>query len=319
MLGSRNLMAAIIVVALSASFVWAAEKPATTSPASPAVRPATVNETYPGLASGVLTHAKLFDLPKATLLKAGELSVSEKDVNDEMAKAPKDIQEQLKKNAFFLLEQMAARRLVLRAAQAHAAKAGKDPSKGGEREIVQGYFSNLVAKARVTDEEIADFYRKNESMFGVAKLEQVKRSIGQYLLQQKQQEVVSRHIRTMGQRTPIQVSASWAKIQAPLAKDNPVDKVRNSGRPSLVDFTAVGCPPCKMMAPILAALKKKYAGKVNVELVHVRKEQILALRYGVQSVPVQIFFDKDGREVFRHTGFYGQAEIEKKLAEMGVK
>ena len=156
-------------------------------------------------------------------------------------------------------------------------------------------------------------------MFGGAKLEQVKRSIDQYLLQQKQQEVVSRHIRTMGQRTPIQVSASWAKIQAPLAKDNPVDKVRNSGRPSLVDFGAAGCGPCDRMAPMLAALKKKYAGKVNVEFVHVREEQVLALRYGVQSIPVQIFFDKDGREVFRHTGFYGQAEIEKKLAEMGVK
>jgi thioredoxin 1 len=45
----------------------------------------------------------------------------------------------------------------------------------------------------------------------------------------------------------------------------------------------------------------------------------LAARYGIQSIPVQIFFDKDGKEVFRHVGVFPQEEIEKKLAEMGVK
>ena len=53
--------------------------------------------------------------------------------------------------------------------------------------------------------------------------------------------------------------------------------------------------------------------------VSVREEQILASRYGIQSIPVQIFFDKDGKEVFRHTGFWPQEELEKKLAEIGVK
>ena len=109
------------------------------------------------------------------------------------------------------------------------------------------------------------------------------------------------------------------KEQAALAKDNLVDKARASGLPSMVDFGASGCQPCEMMAPILETLKKKYAGKVNVEFVHVRDEQVLASRYGIQSIPVQVFFDKDGKEVFRHVGFFPQDEIEKKLAEMGVK
>jgi len=61
------------------------------------------------------------------------------------------------------------------------------------------------------------------------------------------------------------------------------------------------------------------AGHPNVLFVHVREEQVLAARYGVQSIPVQVFFDKDGREVFRHVGFFPQEELEKKLAEMGVK
>ena len=37
----------------------------------------------------------------------------------------------------------------------------------------------------------------------------------------------------------------------------------------------------------------KYAGRANVVFVSVREEQILASRYGIQSIPVQIFFDKD--------------------------
>ena len=53
--------------------------------------------------------------------------------------------------------------------------------------------------------------------------------------------------------------------------------------------------------------------------VHVREKQILAARYGVETIPVQIFFDKSGKEVFRHIGFFPQEEIEKKLTEMGGK
>ncbi len=52
---------------------------------------------------------------------------------------------------------------------------------------------------------------------------------------------------------------------------------------------------------------------------HVREEQFLAARYGIQSIPVQVFFDANGKEVSRHTGFFPQAECEKKLAELGVK
>jgi thioredoxin 1 len=49
------------------------------------------------------------------------------------------------------------------------------------------------------------------------------------------------------------------------------------------------------------------------------QDQILAARYGIQSIPVQIFFDKDGKEVLRHVGFWPQEEIEKQMAKMGVK
>jgi thiol-disulfide isomerase/thioredoxin len=143
-------------------------------------------------------------------------------------------------------------------------------------------------------------------------------SLRQYLLNQKKQEAVRDFIRNLGKKTDIAVSESWLARQAVLARDNPVDKVRDSGKPSLVDFGATGCRPCDMMAPILEHLKAKYKGKLNVVFVHVRERQVLGAKYGIQTIPVQAFFDKDGNEVFRHVGFFPQEEIEMKLKEMGV-
>jgi len=115
-----------------------------------------------------------------------------------------------------------------------------------------------------------------------------------------------------------EISASWLKKYAALAGVNPVDKARASGKPSLVDFGSVGCRPCDMMAPILDTLREKYKEKLNVLFVHVGQEQILASRYGIQSIPVQIFFDKTGKEVHRHLGFFPQSEIENLLSDMGI-
>ncbi len=86
----------------------------------------------------------------------------------------------------------------------------------------------------------------------------------------------------------------------------------------MVEFGATGCVPCDMMTPILADLRKKFPGKLNVLFVHVGQEQILGARFGIQSIPVQVFFDQNGREFFRHTGFFPQAEVEKKLAQLGL-
>ena len=101
--------------------------------------------------------------------------------------------------------------------------------------------------------------------------------------------------------------------------DNPVGKVRQSGMPSMVDFGSKGCGPCDMMAPILVELKKEYEGKADVLFIQVTEQKILAACYSIEAIPVQVFFDKDGKEVFRHTGFFPKDKIEKKLAEMGVK
>jgi thioredoxin 1 len=302
-------VAAGVLVVVCGAIARAAEEP----------KQPTVNDAYVGLASDGLMYAKLSALPKGVLFRSADLTITEKEVMDEIAATPANVREQLKKEAFFILERMAVRRLLLTEAKAEAAKSGKDPAKLADQELMRSYFAAIADKVRVTDAEVADFYNKNKDLVGGSRLDQVKDDLARYLLQQKQGEAVDKHIEALGRRMTIEVSASWAKEQAVLAKDNVVGKARNSGKPSMVDFGSKGCGPCDMMAPILATLSKKYDGKANVLFVHVGDEQILASRYGIQSIPVQVFFDKDGREVFRHVGFFPQEEIEKKLAEMGVK
>ena len=58
--------------------------------------------------------------------------MTQKDINADIAQAPEAMREQLRKNAFFLLEQKATRQLLLREARAVATKAGKDASKLSE-------------------------------------------------------------------------------------------------------------------------------------------------------------------------------------------
>ncbi|MDI6451051.1 thioredoxin family protein [Anaerobaca lacustris] len=279
----------------------------------------TVDEAYPHLASAALVHARLVDLPDGTILQSDGVTIRDSDINAEIVRASEELRDQLSKNAFFLLEQKATRRLLEEEAKAAAILDSKQSLGQSEEELLQTYLRKLVAEVKVGDEEVAAFYKDNRDMVGQATLEQVTPQIRQYLLRDKQQQAVDEHIRTLGRRTSVLVSAGWVERQAQRAKDNSVDKARASGKPTFASFGADTCIPCQKMAPTREAVREKYDGKVNVVYVHVGKEQVLASRYGVQGIPLVLFFDADGREVLRHTGLMSQEQIEGKLAEMGVK
>lgn len=274
----------------------------------------TLSAAYPGLSSGALFHAVLGDLPDGVLLKSDNMEIGTDQLDAELAKIEGDIKKQIEKNKLMVLENIATRALLLKEANNSEAGAGDVT----DDQKIQKHLQSLVSGVTVTDEEVLKFYEENKDMCGGATLDQLKDQLNRYVLEQKQQEAVTEYIKTIGLRLPIVLAADWTQEQAKLAMDNPVDKARASGKPSLVDFGSTGCRPCDMMAPILKTLEEKYKDKANVIFIHVREEQILASRYGISSIPVQIFFDKDGKEIFRHTGFFPQEEVEKKMAEIGV-
>jgi len=88
--------------------------------------------------------------------------------------------------------------------------------------------------------------------------------------------------------------------------------------PRLVDLGADKCVPCKAMAPILEELKKTYAGQLQVDFIDVWKNPGAGDQYGLRVIPTQIFFSADGKELFRHEGFFSREDILAKWAEFGV-
>jgi thiol-disulfide isomerase/thioredoxin len=279
----------------------------------------TVDETYFDLATGVLKKAKLGDLPKDVLVTCDSIEIRNSDLEKIISESQEPIKAQIKKNAFFIIEQETTRKVLLQLAVKEQPKPDAKDGKKDENKQIQSYLLKIAEKAEVSDEDTKKFYDNNLPMFSGAKFEQAKEQIRQYLLQEKQQNIVNEYIRMLGKSIDIKVSSAWAKEQSVIAKDNPVDKARGSGIPSMVDFGADGCGPCDMMTPILKELKEEYDGKLNVLFVHVREEQILGARFGIGTIPTQVFYDKNGKEVFRHTGFFPKDEIEKKFAELGMK
>lgn len=89
--------------------------------------------------------------------------------------------------------------------------------------------------------------------------------------------------------------------------------------PRLLELGADKCMACKMMAPIIEELKTAYAGQLEVDFIDVWKNADAAKPYGVRVIPLQIFFAADGRELFRHEGFFAKEDILAKWRELGVE
>lgn len=79
-------------------------------------------------------------------------------------------------------------------------------------------------------------------------------------------------------------------------------------KPTLVDFYATWCGPCKMMMPIIDKLHYSLSGKATILKVDVDKEQTLAAEYAIRSVPTLIIF-KDGEERWRASGVQSAATL----------
>ncbi len=87
---------------------------------------------------------------------------------------------------------------------------------------------------------------------------------------------------------------------------------------TLVDLGATTCIPCKMMTPILEELKEEYKGKVAVIFIDVwdKANAGMPQAFKIMAIPTQIFYARNGKEVFRHTGFFGKKVIIAKLEEI---
>ncbi len=89
--------------------------------------------------------------------------------------------------------------------------------------------------------------------------------------------------------------------------------------PKLVDLGAKKCVPCKLMAPILEDLDRDFKGKLDVVFIDVWKNSGAGSQYKIRVIPTQIFFAPDGKELFRHEGFFSREVILAKWKELGYE
>ena len=94
--------------------------------------------------------------------------------------------------------------------------------------------------------------------------------------------------------------------------DNFDAEVLKSETPTLVDFWAEWCGPCRQIAPSVEALASDYKGKLKVGKVNIDVHQITAQRYGIRSIPTLLVF-KGGKVVGQMVGAYPRSKMEDEI------
>ncbi len=90
---------------------------------------------------------------------------------------------------------------------------------------------------------------------------------------------------------------------------------------TFIELGSVKCIPCQRMQPVMKSIEEKFKGQVKVLFYDVwtEKGKPYAAKYRIRAIPTQVFLERNGKEFFRHEGFFPEEEIIKILQMKGVK
>jgi len=90
---------------------------------------------------------------------------------------------------------------------------------------------------------------------------------------------------------------------------------------TFIELGSVSCIPCQAMQPIMRDVEREFAGQVKVVFYDVKTIEgaPYGRQYGIRAIPTQVFLDKDGKEYFRHEGYFPKAELVEVLKQTGVR
>ncbi len=121
-------------------------------------------------------------------------------------------------------------------------------------------------------------------------------------------------------------SGGDAKAESRVAMKNNVseatvnDKKTDQPLITFIELGSVNCVPCKMMQPIMKSVEEKYEEQIEVIFYDVWQpdQRHYAQQYKIRVIPTQVFLDKNGNEIFRHEGFFPEAELDAFLQKNGL-
>ena len=90
---------------------------------------------------------------------------------------------------------------------------------------------------------------------------------------------------------------------------------------TFVEIGSVNCIPCKAMQPIMKEVEEEYKGQVKIVFhdVWTPKGKADAAKYQIRVIPTQVFLDKDGKEYYRHEGFFPKEGVVQAIKMRGVQ
>jgi thioredoxin 1 len=88
---------------------------------------------------------------------------------------------------------------------------------------------------------------------------------------------------------------------------------------TFIELGSVNCIPCKKMQPIMKQIEEE-CPEVNVVFYDIRKQDTrhYARQHRIRMIPTQVFLDENGKEYYRHEGFFPKEEVKKVLVRGGV-
>ena len=93
-----------------------------------------------------------------------------------------------------------------------------------------------------------------------------------------------------------------------LIKENFENEVLNFSGKVLVDFWAIWCGPCKMIAPVIEEIANEFEGKIKVGKINVDKEPELSIKYGIVSIPTILIFE-NGQVINKAVGYHNKEQL----------
>lgn len=85
--------------------------------------------------------------------------------------------------------------------------------------------------------------------------------------------------------------------------------IPTNGQPMIVDFSATWCPPCRQLKPIFEKLAEEFRGRITFVTIDVDENPAIAQAYGVQSIPMLVFLNKDGQIQNTLVGFQDRDQL----------